>query len=177
MTQLYTIYQMELIDTLVNLHIEREDIQELAQVDSSIKERIIEHMEVKDMTLYEDAVDTLESAIINIVDGYDKEILEGLINEYGFAEGVEIMSDGELYVFHDCYDMEAVAQQYLDETCSDLSYIIKDNERYIDESQLLHDLRCGGDLSEYYYHQALEDALEEGKTEEENILKTKYLIQ
>ena len=113
------------------------------------------------------AIDTLENVAQNIVNMYDMSIFSELSDYHDFDETCELIENENIRVWYDVYNMADLAQQYLEETDS-LTHVALDGN-YIDEAQLLHDLHCNSEVTEYYYCQAKEDALEEGKTEEEAI--------
>lgn len=113
------------------------------------------------------ALDTLEKVANNIIDMYDMNIFSELADNHDFDEVCELIENESVRVWHDVYNMSDLAEQYLHETDS-LQHVALDGN-YIDEAQLLHDLHCNSEVSEYYYCQVKEDALEEGKTEEEAI--------
>ena len=111
------------------------------------------------------AIDTLENVAQNIVDMYDMSIFSEVADYYSFEDACDIIENERVHVYYDVYNMADVAEQYLNDTDS-LTHVAL-NGNYIDESALLRDLYFGGDIQDHFYHMAYEDALEEGKTEEQ----------
>ena len=103
-------------------------------------------------------ISLLDKVVNNIIDYYDMEIFSEIADNFDFEETLDILENEDIRVYYDIFEMADVAREFLEDTDG----VRYHADSYTDEDALLRDLYLGGDIAEYHYQRALDDALEDG---------------
>jgi antirestriction protein len=155
----------QLVGEWFDLPVDMEEVKEKIGLTGDYEEWFIADYEAPFEVGEYDNIDNLNN-IAELLEGkedWEINAMAYLVDNFyaeDWEEAWEKVDDGDVIIYHDVYDMEDIAREYV-ESCG----LPSNTEFYIDEDAIKRDLRLDGTFQEMEYERT-QEMIEEGELEE-----------